>query len=210
MAAPNATLSAGLVMSTPIQKLAIGRGLACKIWPWAKPALLAFVPHECPGLSTVAITESSILLWDAEFIESLTVPQIAWLMLHEVCHLLHSHGARCRNNHYDHELSNVAGDLAINSELQQLNADLPSDGLYPETFGFPPLQTLEQYMELLQRTPKKAKPNPTGNAGHTTGGKKGRKGGAAGQPPPGRTEGQPADDGAGASSAGGTGQGQPP
>ena len=67
------------------------------------------------------------------------------VLIHECRHILGLH--TFRKGDRDHNLFNIAADIAIN----QLIKNLPEGGMYPETFDFPKNESAETYYELLKK-----------------------------------------------------------
>ena len=65
----------------------------------------------CPGLNTFAVTEDK-MLYDLPAVAGNTVPELTFIMIHEMCHICMSHSVRRGNRHP--ELWNIACDLYIN------------------------------------------------------------------------------------------------
>lgn len=134
-------------------------------------------------IPTAAVCSAGLLM-NPDFMEGLTPPQRNFVLMHEALHLRQDHLRRCSG--LDHDMANIAADLAINCKLVDwcdiatkvtekwqfatLLAKL-DDGCFPgeDPFQeFAPWLSLEEYYKLLQQ--KKPK------------GKGGQQGGQQGQP----------------------------
>lgn len=74
------------------------------------------------------------------------IPQLSFVLLHELEHLLHEHGERREAIGGDHGKFNIAGDLAINSGLvAQADLERPPFGVYPSEFP-PPAGPFEDFL----------------------------------------------------------------
>jgi len=71
------------------------------------------------------------------------------VLIHECRHILGLH--TIRKGERDHQLFNVATDIAIN----QLIRNIPEGGVFPETFDFPKNESAETYYELLKKEKEK-------------------------------------------------------
>ena len=71
------------------------------------------------------------------------------VLIHECRHILGLH--TIRKGERDHQLFNVAADIAIN----QLIKNVPEGGVFPETFDFPKNESAETYYELLKEEKEK-------------------------------------------------------
>lgn len=56
--------------------------------------------------------------FNSDFLDTLTQPEMNFIMLHEIFHLLWEHQARTRRCGYDHELSNIVQDMIINEVIK--------------------------------------------------------------------------------------------
>jgi predicted metal-dependent peptidase len=131
----------------PREILSSGRLIARRKAPYFRAILLTLVPREMPGLGTIAVTDTGFLLWDPEAVAKWTPEQMGGGWLHEVLHRLNRHGARVGTR--DRKLFNMAGDLAINTTVKAMGAELPPGGLFPAFFKFPDGLSSEEYYELL-------------------------------------------------------------
>jgi predicted metal-dependent peptidase len=88
---------------------------------------------ECNTLpSPTAATDGVSLLWDRNFIDSLTIDEIRGLLAHEVMHCASQH--HTRRGARDPEKWNEAGDHVINLILKQEGLQLPEGGLWDEQY----------------------------------------------------------------------------
>lgn len=83
-----------------------------KLTPYYHCCLQATSKKAAIGLGTCAVTEDT-LFYDIEFIASLTVAELTFVLIHEICHLAQQHSIRGRGK--DNELFNIACDLYINT-----------------------------------------------------------------------------------------------
>jgi predicted metal-dependent peptidase len=74
---------------------------------------------------------------------SLSLDEQIAVLIHETRHILSGHVFR--KGERDHQLFNVASDIAINQTIK----NIPDGAMLPETFGFPENKTAEQYYELV-------------------------------------------------------------
>ena len=98
-----------------------------------------------------------------DYFLSLSEAEKIAVLIHECQHIINLHTSRREDR--DHELYNIAADIAIN----QMIDNLPEDALYPETFNFPENLNAEQYYELLvqekEKQKKKQQEDPVGLLG---------------------------------------------
>lgn len=129
----------------PEQKLAAARHIVRKRAPYFQSALLGLIPRKAPGLGTIGVTDSMILLWDPDAVAAWSIEALAGGLVHEVCHVLRRHGERCKTHGYDKRLWNYAGDRAINDDLVRTGWKLPNDCLLPNQIGMADGLTEEAY-----------------------------------------------------------------
>lgn len=182
--------------------LATARMIVVRKAPYFASALLALVPREAPGLGTFGVTERMVMLWDPAFAEAHTPEEIAAVLVHELGHPLRVHPARCRALGAEPRLFNVAGDLEINDDVEEMGLKLP-DGIccacrepFKGIKGMRHGLTAEEYYRILQDEQQKG-----GGQGRDGDGKPGDKpgpgwcGSGAGRPLPQEPAGGGADAG---------------
>lgn len=140
--------------------------------PYLPSALWELKLVEVPDLQSqsgglAAIDKHWRLYYDPQ-VADLEVEVRMYLLLHELCHVLFVH--------FDRNVGNIAGDLAINSRLNSDSKLKAYPGaISPTMLGFPEGRTAEEYEALLSAKPKgKGKGPPTQDCGS----------GAHGQPRP--------------------------
>jgi predicted metal-dependent peptidase len=106
--------------------LTAGRLLAKTKAPYFRALLLSFVLREAfPVSARSASPQNGIVLWDPAFIAQLRAgPEIGGLWLHECMHRLNRHAERRGTR--DPKFFNMAGDLAINPSVVEMDAELPA------------------------------------------------------------------------------------
>lgn len=138
--------------------LSAGRIVARKRMPYFGTAIMSMIPKEAPGLNTIGVTDRWVMLYDPLFVQSMTVEQMATVVLHEVMHLLRCHQARKKNiADVDNLIWNIACDAEINDDLVNHWA-FPDDvePVTPDKIGEADGLTAEEYYRALM---KKAKPS---------------------------------------------------
>lgn len=139
---------------TPLQILAAARIRVKTLAPYMTAAVLGLIPREAKGLATMGVTDKGVLLWNPEWVSTLSADEVAWVLLHEASHLLRDHSGRCKRMCANHRLFNIAGDLEINDDLREMGAKLPN-AIYPETFGEKPGGIAEVYYRSLYQQAQK-------------------------------------------------------
>lgn len=127
--------------------LAAGRLIASRKAPYFRSMITALVPHPTPGLGTIGVTKTALLIYDPEWIALRTQDEMGALYWHEVMHLVLNHHGRRGDK--DPFLYNVAGDIFINDQGRNMGLQFPPGGMFPELFGFPKNLTTEEYYGLL-------------------------------------------------------------
>ena len=111
--------------------------------PYVTAAMLALIPVETRDLDTMAVDEYGRLYFNPEWIDKVSVEELAGVLYHEIWHLLRKHPDRL--SQYPQAVANLAADLEINDDIRSESIPLPEGVFYPEQFGFPPNQTAEYY-----------------------------------------------------------------
>jgi predicted metal-dependent peptidase len=128
----------------PSQLMATARMRATKIAPYLSDAILGLIPHEAPGLGTMAVTDQMVLLYDPETVVGWGTEHAAWVLLHEASHPLRKHGERGKKL-ANRVLANVCFDCEINDDLMAMGAKLPDDPCLPAKIGCPDGKLAEEY-----------------------------------------------------------------
>jgi predicted metal-dependent peptidase len=94
--------------------------------PFFSSILLRKQLIEDPTIQTLAVDARGNIYYNADFVESLTVPQIVWGLCHEIGHVIGQHAMRrgARN----HKKWNYAGDAWINDMLDDCKVGQRIDG----------------------------------------------------------------------------------
>jgi len=118
--------------------------------PYVTAAMLALIPVETKDVDTMAVDEYGRLYFNPEWIDKVSVEELAGVVYHEIWHLLRKHPDRL--SQYPQAVANLAADLEINDDIRSESIPLPEGVFYPEQFDFPPNQTAEYYAsELLDK-----------------------------------------------------------
>lgn len=176
------------------QRLSAARLAACQKMPYFQSAIFALIPRPTSGLGTLAVTDRCVLLYDPAVVDKWGTPELAWVLLHEVSHVLRAHNARKQTR--DATAWNIAADAEINDDLDQAGARWPVEPVRPRSLGCADGLTAEEYYARSTKpspAPKgggKGKPgdkgeDPSQGEGDVTAGK---CGGCAGNPQPGEAE----------------------
>lgn len=137
------------------QRLFVARRTAIRMWPYAAHALLSLVDVPTDQVPIMGVDKFWRLYYNPEAIETISIKQLAGILLHEISHLLYRHHKRAvrliseKPSRAQHFLWNVATDMAINDGLRGENIELPENVYYPETCGFVKGLPAEEYFDLL-------------------------------------------------------------
>lgn len=129
--------------------MSAGRLIARQTAPYFRSLMLKLVPHEMPGLGTVGVTKSGVLLFDPDEVAAWDPVCMAGVLLHGVMHLWLGHFDRVGTR--DPARFNRAGDRAINPGILELGLRLPRPrGLpycLPKDVGLPDGLTADEYYD---------------------------------------------------------------
>ena len=84
-----------------------------------------------------------------EFVDQIGIKQAAGVLVHEVYHLISNHAERSKNYAADHQIWNIAGDMAINQDLRSNGIELPEWVIYPQNFNQQDGELAETYYDQL-------------------------------------------------------------
>lgn len=105
----------------------------------------------------VSVQDAKLILYfNPKFADTLTDPELRYVVTHEIYHVaLHHCTTRRPEDEKEKGIWNKAADLAINSLIpQDTNRHMPQKkelkGLMPKDFGFPEKLSMEQYLQLLR------------------------------------------------------------
>lgn len=143
--------------------LRLARAYAAKQLPWFAPALF-----RCRMVITTAVPIAAIdvhynIYWNPEAVNLMTssrterkrmLEELAFIWIHEICHVLREHSARARQIGADSTRWNYAADLEINdSKWPGIQAPTLFPPLLPQQYNLPIGKTAEWYykQEVLQQ-----------------------------------------------------------
>lgn len=137
--------------------------------------LMSKIPSKSIGTMGVGVQGTRlVLVYNPEFVNSLTDPELRYVVTHEIYHVaLHHCTVRLPECSEDKEIYNVGADLAINCLIpEDANRHMPkmkkkdadaaiaagnkdvktgqNVGLLPKDMGFPDKLSMEQYIQLLR------------------------------------------------------------
>jgi predicted metal-dependent peptidase len=144
------------------QILRMARAYAAEQLPWFAPALYAaplVLTDHCP--SVAAVDEGMRIYFNPERVRQLlaqagttqrALRQLAFLWVHEICHVLRRHAERAKEKGAEPIQWNIAADLEIN-DAQWKGLEIPEafPPLLPKQFGLPEGKLAEFYYDALEQ-----------------------------------------------------------
>jgi len=148
---------------TPRQLLGQARVHTFEYVPYLASYIYSLREQETPGIGTAAVDDAGNLYWDPAFVTQVGKEQTAYLVAHEVLHLIFDHHARSKDiigqtpSEFQRFVCNVAGDLVIEQTLAMmrhlrpdgavhLGCPLPQLGI---TLDFPENKSMQEYYRLI-------------------------------------------------------------
>lgn len=105
---------------------------------------------------TMSITPDMVLRVNEDFVETLSLEQVEAVLVHEIWHVLRSHGERFASRGLGaetHERWNIAADMEINDDLTADGWALPEMAVLPAKAGLPDNKMAEWYFTHLPSNP---------------------------------------------------------
>ncbi|MDT7898714.1 MAG: hypothetical protein RRB24_11815, partial [Armatimonadota bacterium] len=143
------------------QILRMARAYAAEQLPWFAPALYAaplVLTDHCP--SVAAVDEGMRIYFNPERARQLltqaettqrALRQLAFLWVHEICHILRRHAERAKEKGAEPIRWNIAADLEINdAQWQGLEIPEAFPPLLPKQLGLPEGKLAEFYYDALE------------------------------------------------------------
>ncbi len=148
-----------MTLSEVEQALRMARVYASEKLPWFAPALYSarlIITEACPfiagvdeGMRVYFNPKEVALIWRRGSEQSF-IHQLAWIWVHEICHVLRKHSERAKEKQAKHDLWNIAADLEIN-DAQWQGLSKPSNALLPKNFRLPDGRLAEFYYDELSK-----------------------------------------------------------
>lgn len=136
-----------MTLKTPETRMTAARTRLLLDYPWFG-SLAMRLRIERGEVPTVA-TDGTRLLYNPEFLQSVSDTELLGILAHEVLHCALLHPFRRGNR--DHKRWNHATDYAINGELRKCGLTLPSDALFDSQYDGLPAETI--YAQLPDKSP---------------------------------------------------------
>jgi len=148
---------------TPRQLLGQARVHTFEYVPYLASYIYSLREQETPGIGTAAVDQAGNLYWCPEFITKIGKEQGAYVVAHEVLHIIYQHHVRAKEIIGDHPtelqryVCNVAGDLVVEQTLSMmrhlrpegaihLGSDIPNWGI---KLNFPENKSMQEYYRLI-------------------------------------------------------------
>lgn len=163
---------------TPRKKLGHARVRTFEWVPYLSSYIYSLKERETPGIGTAAIDDAGNLYWDPDFITKCDLDQGAYLVTHEVLHLIFEHHARSKEmvpnpTPQQQFILNIAADLVIEQTLAHMRHVRPEGAVHlgvvvPQLgnllLDFPPNRSMQEYYRLIIEK-LKGNESTDGNAG---------------------------------------------
>ena len=164
---------------TPRQLLGQARVHTFEYVPYLASYIYSLREQETPGIGTAAVDEAGNLYWCPKFVSEIGRDQTAYLVAHEVLHLIFDHHSRSREiigenpTEFQRFVCNVAGDLVIEQTLHMmrhlrpegavhLGCEVPAWGI---RLDFPENKSMQEYYRLIMEKLKSQSDNDTQQQG---------------------------------------------
>lgn len=156
---------------TPRQMLGKARVRTFEHLPYLASFVYSLREQETPGIGTAAVDAAGNLYWDPQFISQLSEDEGAYLVLHEVLHLIFSHHSRAKEiigenpTEFQRFVCNVAGDLVIEQTLHMMRHLRPDGAVHlgcevpawKIRLDFPENKSMQEYYRLIMEKLKDKK-----------------------------------------------------
>lgn len=141
------------------EMMGVARAIVIARAPYWAPILYSLVPYAVENFGSImGVTEGMVMMYDPVKVREISKEEyLAFIVAHEVGHVFRDTFGRC--GHRDHHLFNLAADMPDNEDLVKANWEppiAPYAPVLPETYGFPPGLTAEDYYDLLLAQEAKA------------------------------------------------------
>lgn len=164
---------------TPRQLLGQARVRTFEYVPYLASYIYSLKEKETPGIGTAAVDEAGNLYWCPKFIEECGIDMGAYIVTHEVLHLIFQHHARSREilgdrpDPHKQFILNIAGDLVIEQTMSSmrhlrpegavhLGCKVPTLGI---TLNFPENLSMQEYYRLIMEKLKGNQSNSSKQGG---------------------------------------------
>lgn len=151
--------------------LALARIFIRKKGPYFMRLINSLVPTAVPGLGTLAVTDTMVLLYDPvrlvddhEFsaLDGQGLPpKLAGGLVHEAMHILRDMSRVKELAKVDKQIANIAADIPINEDLEAAGWELPSWVVRASKYNLPKGESMEWYFQELMKNPQETKDNTT-------------------------------------------------
>lgn len=131
--------------------------------PYLASYIYSLRERETPGIGTAAVDREGNLYWDPEFVAALGREQTAYLVAHEVLHLIFEHHVRSEEiygqnpSDFQRFVCNVAADLVIEQTLHMMRHLRPEGAVHlgcevpawSMRLDFPENRSMQEYYRLI-------------------------------------------------------------
>ena len=138
--------------SVMAERLRIARIRSSNAFPYLSSALFSMTMVESDRVPTMGVDRGWRLYYRPDWCQTLDDEQLAFVMTHEVWHLLRAHEDRNNAISADANIFNVAGDCEINDDLLgHRGIKFPPDGQLPKNWNMDDGLMAEEYYDLLMQ-----------------------------------------------------------
>ncbi|MEO0247610.1 MAG: VWA-like domain-containing protein [candidate division WOR-3 bacterium] len=131
------------------EKIRFSLALISEKLPFLNSLIFAIEFVECDEVQTASVDKHLRIYYNPGFFESITVQEVAGILLHEVLHVLLIHFVRLKN--FPLVVANIAGDCEVNQVVLKAGFKLPSCVLLPKMLNLLEGLVAEEYAKLLMR-----------------------------------------------------------
>jgi predicted metal-dependent peptidase len=182
---------------TPRQLLGQARVRTFEYVPYLASYIYSLKERETPGIGTTAVDDAGNLYWDPKFIVECGVDKGAYLVAHEVLHLIFDHHSRAKEmvphpTPQQKFILNVAADLVVEQTLKGMRHLRPEGGIclgvcVPQLGGmklnFPENRSFQEYYRLIcEKLKQQSEQEKKDDKGKASGDGGGNRSGNPGQP----------------------------
>ncbi|MEO0252100.1 MAG: hypothetical protein ABIM44_07680, partial [candidate division WOR-3 bacterium] len=129
------------------EKIRLSLALISSKLPFLNSLIFAIEFVECDEVLTAGVDKYLRIYYNPGFFESITVQEVAGILLHEVLHVLLIHFVRLKN--FPLIVANIAADCEVNQVVLKAGFNLPSGVLLPKILNFIENLIAEEYALIL-------------------------------------------------------------
>lgn len=141
----------------PDLKISAARYKACEQVPYFSVALFSLIPFRSIQIPTMAVTDDGLLIYNPFFLAQVTTDELAWVLVHEVCHVLRECSTEFREHGFSTDpkslaIWNIAADFGVNHDITDIGLPEVKGALHSANYDLPEGLTTFQYYNLINNT----------------------------------------------------------